>query len=236
MSDDNKNDAERDNEEPVIDSNSTRVDVSLKCDSAKNVVENEQSEIVDSNGIDSQAADVDTEKHVRDLLNMLMEYDSDCVVRNKKCYQGRKERREAVTRIRRKKYEEEVSYDVFHNFKKKFESILQKKKVSEEDMRNKSYDELCKMIVTSKSLYEERAKFYTARMAHDEKLDEYFQRLTDLSNNCQFGERRDAVIADQFIMTQPTIFHAFCTEGQKEIKGKKVLKISKQHYDKSIIA
>lgn len=217
-----KNKTELDNMEEQVNGCTSieQIDVKLNCDTG-------------SNGTDSQVCEP-LEEHVREFLNILIEPVVDCD-KKKPALQG-KERKQALFKMRKRKHDEEVSYANFHKYKTKFEELLNKKKITDDDKKTKTYDELCKMLITPKSLYEERAAFYQAQMSHDESLDEYFERLTDLSSSCQFGERQSLVIADKFILSQSNIHYAFCGEDQKEVRGKKALKIAKKNYDKKVFS
>lgn len=217
MSDDNKPDAECNNKEQVNDSSSTPIDVakpSSKCDKA------EQTEL-----LLSELFDESDEK----LVNTLNGLQKDCIQVRNDLKNG------DMATMRKTNYDRAMQYDRWRACKKMFDELLDDKKVSDHDRKSKTLNELYKMLTKPKSLYEERAAFYKAHKSLEESLDQYFQRLTDLSSNCQFGERLSAVLADKFILSQTNIYYAFCGEGQKEVCGKNALKIAKQNYDKDLV-
>lgn len=87
-------------------------------------------------------------------------------------------------------------------YRKEFEKCLTKLKVRKEDVKQKPFDELCKMMVQPMALYRERRRFYFARRAEKESIEEFIKRLTDLSSTCQFDESRDIMVADKCIVSE----------------------------------
>lgn len=221
MSDDNKANAVREHKEQVNDCPAThQVDMAAKGETV---------EIVKSN-------DEAIEEHIRELLDILIDPFVPVASGTKKQQglQEKKERSRVLRKKRQRKHDEVMAYEKLQVYKQRFDDMLKKKKVSDDDRKSKTYNELCKMVMSPKSLYEERAKFYQEQMQFKESPDEFFKRLTDQSNFCQFGERQSAVVADVFILSHSNVYYGFCTEGQKEVRGKKALKMAKQFHDKDI--
>jgi ATP-dependent 26S proteasome regulatory subunit len=125
------------------------------------------------------------------------------------------------------------------NLRREFEKCLTKLRVSNDDIKQRSYDELCKMLVQPTALYRERKRFYFARRARKESHEQYIKRLTDLTNTCQFGERQDQMVSDKFIVTameqniySPIIGQKSPWVGlQQEVDSKKALEIAQNEGD-----
>lgn len=229
MSDGEKLDAERNCNKQINDGSSTSIDG--KPSSKRHMAE--ENKTAESNGMVTPV-DEAVDENIRELLNILIDGDVDGDTKTER-FQGKMERKKALTKKRLRTHDQEMLYEKGHKYKKMFDELLDKKKVSDYDRKSKTFNELCNILKPPpKSLYEERAKFYKAKMSYNETMDEYFQRLTDLSSNCQFGERQSFVIADKFILSRSSVYYAFCGENQKEIGGKKALKISKQNNDQRV--
>lgn len=82
-----------------------------------------------------------------------------------------------------------------------------------------TYDNLCTLLSTHFSpptiLYEERQKFFRSKRDESENVQQWGLRLKSLASKCQFGNRLNQQLADQFVAgLDGCLFQKLCEEEE----------------------